>query len=128
MVKKVVAEKNLKIFNKTITLDMSFEDTLKESVEFIERNQLYDISLWKSFVDIFRAKGDGAGDWSVSWRSEYWGKMMRGASMIVRYSGNEEIKKILENSIRDILSTEDEYGRISGYSKEEEFNAWDLWG
>jgi len=128
MVKKVIPEKDLKILNKTETLDICFEGVLKESVDFIERNQLYDVSLWKKFVDVFRAHDDGRGDWYVSWRSEYWGKMMRGASMVTRYTGNEEIYKILENSIRDMLSTEDEFGRISGYRTSEEFDYWDLWG
>ncbi|MBQ3088509.1 MAG: glycoside hydrolase family 127 protein [Clostridia bacterium] len=128
MVKKVIAEKDLKALNKTLELDMLFRGTLKESVEFIERNQLYDVSLWEKFVDVFRAHDDGRGDWYVTWRSEYWGKMMRGASMVTRYTGNKEIYRILENSIRDILDTEDEFGRISGYRVSEEFNFWDLWG
>ncbi len=128
MVKNVIDEKVLKELIKPQELNMYFSKTLKESIEFIERNQLYDVSLWKNFVDVFRAHKDGCGDWFVSWRSEYWGKMMRGASMVVRYTKNKEIYNILENSIRDILSTQDEYGRISGYSVEEEFIRWDLWG
>ncbi len=128
MIKKIIPEKDLKTLNKTQELDMFFEGTLKESIDFIERNQLYDVALWKKFVDIFRAKDDGRGDWYVTWRSEFWGKMMRGGSMVTRYTGNEEIYKILENSIRDILSTEDEFGRISGYRPREQFNFWDLWG
>ena len=125
MNKNTVTEK---ILNKSQKIDMHFSETLKESVEFIERNQLYDVSLWKSFVDVFRAKNDGCGDFIVSWRSEYWGKMMRGASMLVKYTKNEDIYKILESTVRDILSTQDEYGRISGYSVEQEFTRWDVWG
>ncbi|MBE6591911.1 MAG: hypothetical protein E7646_07700 [Ruminococcaceae bacterium] len=128
MVKKIIAEKDLKALNKPFELDMYFEDTLKESVEFIERNQLFDVSLWKKFVDVFRAKDDGRGDWFVSWRSEYWGKMMRGASMVLRYTKNKELYRIIKSSVLDLLSCRDELGRISGYSKEQEFNAWDLWG
>ena len=30
------------------------------------------------------------------WRGEYWGKMMRGASMLVKYTKNEDIYKILK--------------------------------
>ena len=128
MVKKIIAEKDLKALNKPFELDMYFEDTLKESVEFIERNQLFDVSLWKKFVDVFRAKDDGRGDWFVTWRSEYWGKMMRGASMVLRYTKNKELYRIIKSSVLDLLSCQDELGRISGYSKEQEFNAWDLWG
>ena len=67
MVEKIIAEKNLKTLTKLQNLDMFFEDTLKESVDFIERNQLYDVALWKNFVDIFRAQDDGRGDWYVTW-------------------------------------------------------------
>ena len=128
MVQKVIPEKDLKTLTKLNELNMFFEGTVKESVDFIERNQLYDVAQWKKFVDVFRAHDDGRGDWYVTWRSEFWGKMMRGASMVTRYTGNNEIYEILENSIRDILSTEDEFGRISGYRVSEEFNYWDLWG
>ena len=128
MVKKVVPEKDLKTFTKTNELNLFFENTLKDAVDFIERNQLYDVALWKNFVDIFRVQDDGRGDWYVTWRSEFWGKMMRGGSMVTRYTGNEEIYEILENSVRDILSAEDEFGRISGYRPREQFNFWDLWG
>lgn len=128
MVEKIIPEKDLKTFKKTDELNMFFEDTIKESVDFIEKNQLYDVALWKNFVDIFRAQDDGRGDWYVTWRSEFWGKMMRGASMVTRYTKNDEIYEILENSVRDILSAEDKFGRISGYRPREQFNFWDLWG
>ena len=128
MVEKIIPEKDLKTFKKTDELNMFFEDTIKESVDFIEKNQLYDVALWKNFVDIFRAQDDGRGDWYVTWRSEFWGKMMRGASMVTRYTKNDEIYEILENSVRDIFSAEDKFGRISGYRPREQFNFWDLWG
>lgn len=128
MIKNIIEDKEQKELNKPLQFNMFFSNTLKESIDFIERNQLYDVSLWKNFVDVFRAHKDGCGDWFVSWRSEYWGKMMRGASMVVRYTKNKDIYDILENSICDILSTQDKFGRISGYSVEEEFTRWDLWG
>ena len=101
---------------------------LKESVTFIERNQICEVGLWRKFVDLFRWGEDGCGEVWVSWRSEYWGKMMRGASMVVKYTKDNEMYRILEDSVRDILTAEDELGRISGYSVEQEFERWDLWG
>lgn len=117
-----------KVLCKPADIDMHFFGTLKESLEFVEQNQLFDVSLWKKFVEIFRVKDDGRGDFFVSWRSEYWGKMMRGAAMTYRYSKNRKLYDILEDSVRDILTTQDEYGRISGYSVEQEFYYWDIWG
>ncbi len=128
MVKKVIDEIVPKNVNRLDDLDMYFSGTLKESVEFIERNQLYDVALWHKFVEIFRAGGDGAGEWYHTWRSEYWGKMMRGASMVVRYTKNPEIYRIIKSSIIDMLSAQDELGRISGYAVKDEFDRWDLWG
>lgn len=128
MVKKVIDEIVPKNIKRLDDLDMYFSGTLKESVDFIERNQLYDVNAWKKFVDVFRAGGDGAGEWYYTWRSEYWGKLMRGASMMVKYTKNEEVYKILKDSICDMLSTQDELGRISGYSVKDEFDRWDLWG
>ena len=128
MIRKLIPEKELKTIKRPEGLDMAFEGTLKEAVQFIERNQLYDVSLWKKFVEVFRVRDDGRGDWYVSWRSEYWGKMMRGAAMVTRYTKNREIYRILEDSVRDLLTAQDELGRISGYRVEEEFSFWDLWG
>lgn len=125
---KIAEIKNSRILKKINNTDMDFRGTLLEAVRFIERNQICDVGLWKKFVEVFRAHGDGVGETLVSWRSEYWGKMMRGASMITKYTKNNDIYRILLDSVRDILTAEDELGRISGYSKEEEFDRWDLWG
>lgn len=117
-----------KVLCKPTKIDMQFVGVLKESVAFIEQNQLYDVDLWNKFVDVFRVQNDGNGEWFTTWRSEYWGKMMRGACMTVHYTKNQELYTILEQSVRDLLATQDEYGRISGYSMAEEFDSWDLWG
>jgi len=129
MVKNIIDEIDSarRLFRDESSLN-KFEGLLAEAVEFIERNQICDVRLWEMCVDVFRWHDDGCGDWRVSWRSEYWGKMMRGASMVVKYTGDDGMYKILERSIRDILTAEDEHGRISGYSVEQEFTLWDLWG
>ncbi len=129
MVNKIVKEiDNLRVLNKQDEILMSFDGLLKEAVRFAERNQICEVGLWRKFVDLFRWGKDGCGEVWVSWRSEYWGKMMRGASMVVRYTRDDEMYTILEDSVRDMLTAEDDLGRISGYSVEEEFQRWDLWG
>ncbi len=129
MVTKIVKElDNLRVLSKQDEILMSFDGLLKEAVEFAERNQICEVGLWRKFVDLFRWGKDGCGDVWVSWRSEYWGKMMRGASMVLRYTKDENMYKILEDSVRDILTAEDAQGRISGYSIEDEFQRWDIWG
>lgn len=129
MVNNAVNEiNNARVLFKDDNAKMKFEGLLAEAVRFIECNQICDVGLWQKFVNVFRWHKDGCGDPWVSWRSEYWGKMMRGSSMIVKYTNDDGYYKILEHAVRDILTTEDEHGRISGYSVEEEFTRWDLWG
>ena len=107
---------------------LKFEGVLEEAAQFTVRNQTLDTGLWKKFVEVFRMHGDGIGDTWVSWRSEYWGKMMRGACMVLKYTHDEGVYRILEASVRDLLSAADELGRISGYSVKDEFIRWDIWG
>ncbi len=129
MVNNVVNEiANARVLSKEAALRMKLEGTLKEAVRFIERNQITDTWLWQKCVDIFRVQADADSDWRVTWRSEFWGKMMRGTSMVVKYTQDDGMYKILETSVRDLLTTADEQGRISGYSAEKEFTFWDLWG
>ena len=41
-------------------------------IEFIEKEQLFDIRLWKLFTEQFRA--GNVDDENLGWRGEYWGK------------------------------------------------------
>ncbi|MBQ8341311.1 MAG: glycoside hydrolase family 127 protein [Clostridia bacterium] len=129
MVNNVVSElQNARVMNKEAALKMKLEGTLAEAVAFIERNQITDVGMWQKCVQVFREHIDGDTIWKYTWRSEFWGKMMRGAAMVVKYTQDDGMYRILEASVRDILTTADEQGRISGYSLEQEFTRWDLWG
>jgi DUF1680 family protein len=48
--------------------------------------------------------------------------------MVLKYTHDEGVYRILEASVRDLLSAQDEFGRFSGYSVAEEFDRWDIWG
>lgn len=104
----------------------SYTGTLAETIPYIERAQLLDPALWALFVEQFR-KGD-ADDCDLGWRSEYWGKMMRGACFTYSYTQNEELYRVLEETVRDLTTTQDKFGRITSYSVPREFNGWDVWG
>ena len=93
-------------------------------VKFVEEFQLKDINLWGKFTHVFKAHEDIKDD---GWRGEYWGKMMRGACLVYYYSQDEELYFILEKTVIDLLSKQDELGRISSYDVEREFNGWDMW-
>ncbi len=106
-------------------ISMKFGGMLERSFRFIERNQISDVDLWKKFVEQFRIRIDSK---DFLWRCEYWGKMMRGACMVVSYTKDDGFYRILEYSVRDMLTTQDELGRMSTYTVETEFDSWDLWG
>ncbi|MBQ8849363.1 MAG: glycoside hydrolase family 127 protein [Clostridia bacterium] len=116
---------------KNISYDLSGRGAFAMDTDFIKRTQLYNVWLWKKFVAQFRAYGADDLRWAGvpdGWRSEYWGKMMRGASLVCAYSGDETLYAILTESVKELLATADSEGRITTYSKEYEFNGWDLWG
>ncbi len=106
-------------------IQMKFHGMLQQSVEFIERNQMCEVELWKKFVHQFRVRIDSQ---DLLWRCEYWGKMMRGACMVLQYTKDEGFYRIVEASARDMLTTQDQWGRMSTYEVENEFESWDLWG
>lgn len=94
------------------------------AVNFVKTEQLKDRALWSKFVHQFRIRKDSE---DTGWRGEFWGKMMRGACVVYAYDNESELYGILEETVKDILSTQDEYGRISSYTPEKEFFGWDVW-
>ncbi len=111
-------------YEKIKDADIQFHGMFEKSIRFIERNQICDVNLWAKFVNQYRLKTDD----DMGWRCEYWGKMMRGACMVIEYTKDDGFYRIVENSVRDLLTAQDELGRISSYSVEKEFDGWDLWG
>ena len=103
-----------------------FSGALQKAIDFITKKQLMDASLWKLFVHQFEM--GNADDHNVGWRCEYWGKMMRGASMVYQVTEDKALFELLTATVRDMLKTQDEYGRMTTYSKEKELDGWDLWG
>lgn len=114
---------------KSVALDnkfntYSYDGFIDDMIKLIQTNQLLKTDLWKRFVDQFRQ--DDA-DFEGGWRGEFWGKMMRGASLVYQYTLNDNLYEILTASVKDILSTQDSLGRISTYDVSHEFDAWDMW-
>ena len=94
-------------------------------IDFTIEKQLLDEEKWALFVEQFRIKLDSE---NQGWRGEYWGKMMRGASLTYRATKNEKLYSVLVGTIRDLLSTQEKSGRISTYTVETELKGgWDMW-
>ena len=102
----------------------SFPGRYEELVSFIEEFQLLRSDLWKRFVQQFKEDSDS----DAGWRCEYWGKMMRGACFVYSYSRNPKLYEVLTDTVKDLLSAQDDLGRISSYAVNHEFDGWDLWG
>ncbi|NLE12595.1 MAG: hypothetical protein GX628_02835 [Clostridiales bacterium] len=103
----------------------SFSGYVSDSIAHIEAEQLLDPALWALFVEQFRI--GNVDDHDKGWRGEYWGKTMRGACFTYSYTQNEKLYKILEDTVRDMMTVQDKYGRISTYSIPAEFHGWDIW-
>ncbi len=102
-----------------------FHGLFDDAIKFVSENHCKNRELWKVFVDQFRSDVDSAGH---TWRGEYWGKMMRGAAFTYAYTKDPELYSILEETVRDLLTTPDEHGRISSYGIDHELVGWDMWG
>ena len=94
------------------------------AAKFVESHQSKNKALWKLFVEQFKERVDPQ---NGGWRGEFWGKMMRGACWIYKYTKDAELYEILKASVIDLIDTQDELGRISSYTVEEEFKYWDMW-
>ena len=105
--------------------EFEFSEITHKTARFVEDSQLLNKDLWTTFVRQFELKPDGE---NFGWRCEYWGKMMRGASLVYAYTKNPELLQTLTDSVRDIMTKQDERGRISTYTVADEFNGWDMWG
>ena len=102
----------------------SCSGTADEMIRYVERAQLKDRSIWDMVTEQFAGTAD---DEDNGWRGEYWGKLMRGACIIYEYTRDEELYDILEEATVRLLSCADADGRITAYSKENEFCGWDIW-
>ncbi len=102
----------------------SFNGFMHKLIKYIEDFQLLNPVIWERFVSQFREDADFEG----GWRGEYWGKTMRGAALVYSYTQNKELYDIMEKTVRDMIASADENGRISSYAVNHEFEAWDIWG
>ena len=114
---------NISELNTTLPY-IKFGDDVDSIFTFLEKAQLKRKNLWKTLVEQFITQPDSK---DGGWRGEFWGKLMRGASVVYSYTKDAKLYDILHQTVDDLLATQDEYGRISSYKKEKEFFCWDMW-
>lgn len=103
--------------------ELKINGVTDDYVGFVSDNQLKSVDRWYKLVEPFVTKEDSDG----FWRGEFFGKEMRGASLIYEYTKDEELYGVLVKAVEKILAAREENGRISTYSVESEFNGWDMW-
>ena len=97
---------------------------MDETVWFVISNQLKDRNVWEAYINVFVSREDSKDE---RWRGEYFGKQMRGACYAYMYTRDEELYDVLTWASEHLLETQDELGRISTYTIENEFCGWDMW-
>ncbi len=119
-----IASKNTDaVFN--ADAEVKYNGITDKNIRFIEKVQLLDDELWSMVSEQFTFNPD---DKENGWRGEYWGKIMRGACEVYKYTKSEKLYNTLEKTVKDIIAAAEESGRISTYSVENEFHGWDMWG
>ena len=103
---------------------IQFQGLAHEAALFFQKEQLTDPLMWKRFVEVFRVQQDGT---NQGWRGEYWGKTMRGGAMIYAYTRDAALYRVLTDAVRDMMTAAEEDGRVSSYTRDTEFDSWDLW-
>jgi DUF1680 family protein len=62
------------------------------------------------------------------WQTEFWGKWFTSAVLAYRYRPDPVMKKVLDDTVRDLISTQTPDGYIGNYKKENRLEQWDIWG
>ncbi len=104
---------------------MRFSGIYQDYLRFTLEKQLLSPETWAAFVRVFRGDSDDA---DRGWRCEYWGKMMRGACLCYRATGDETLFRLLRDTVTDLLAAQRPDGRFSTYSADCQLTGWDLWG
>ncbi len=59
---------------------------------------------------------------------EFWGKWFTSAALGYAYQPTAAHKAILDKAVSELLKAQDADGRLSSYSRAQEFGFWDIWG
>lgn len=92
---------------------------LKNCVENGIMNKNYDL-----YPVPFKNKLDDGGGFT----GEFWGKWFTSAALAYAWQPSAAYRDILDHSVSDMLKAQDADGRLSSYSRGNDFGYWDIWG
>ena len=110
--------------NRIASVNIKANGIMDNAVNFVLKNQLKNRITWQKCVEVYQTREDSLDEF---WRGEFFGKQMRGAALVYQYTKDEELYEILTDTVKDLLTKQDELGRFSTYTVEKEFHGWDMW-
>lgn len=103
--------------------DVFLKGVLGDSLKLSINNRLKKVD-YAHLVEPFRLRNER----DARWRCEFWGKIVRSAILSWREQPDDELLIIIENAVKDIISTQTPDGCISSYPYELQTQDWDIWG
>ena len=94
-----------------------------QTLERVIQNRLKTVDYAK-MVEPFHKRNEE----DFRWRCEFWGKVTRSAIFAWRGTGDSELRKIIDATVEDMLSTQTPDGRITTYPADKQLRGWGLWG
>ncbi len=61
------------------------------------------------------------------WIGEHIGKWIHAAVLAWQYSGDEQLKSMIDRAVRDLLATQKEDGYLGTYEDKDRWTSWDVW-
>jgi len=101
----------------SVQLEGYFEKYIQHSIEHWNKG----VVPYAAFADFFR---NGRPQFALG---EMWGKAVRSGCMFYRYTRDPGLKKMMDATVKDLLSTQREDGSISCIESEKQPDASDLW-
>jgi len=72
----------------------------------------------------FKNKLDNGGGFT----GEFWGKWFTSAALAYAWQPSANYRAILDHAVSELLKGQETDGRLSSYSRENDFGHWDIWG
>ncbi len=79
---------------------------------------------YKQLTEPFALRNEKDG----AWRCEFWGKIVRSAISCVYFRNDIDLRKMVDDTVADIMTCQTPDGCISSYPYELQLSGWDLWG
>ncbi len=112
------------MMNRITGVEIKTNGIMDNAVNFVINNQLKRRVSWQKAVEVYGTREDVLDGF---WRGEYFGKQMRGAALVCEYTKDQELYEILTDTVKALLTKQDELGRFSTYTADDEFRGWDMW-